>query len=119
MNKELKAFRKICKNINSYGLTYECSQNKKLIETTLKDHETLKKEYEFLSEHFNELLNESRKEHRIIEIIKKKKVNVLELSVCGNYETYMSFFKKWNWNGEYDNFILTPEEYDLLREVLL
>ena len=56
---------------------------------------------------------------KALEIIKKKRVDVLELSVCANYETYLSFFKRWNFHGEYDNFILTQEEYDLLKEVLL
>ena len=59
------------------------------------------------------------KELKALEIIKNKKVNVLELSVCANYETFISFFKQWNWNGEYDEYMVTQEEYDLLREALL
>lgn len=39
MSKELQAFRKICKNLNSYEFTDEYKKNKKLIETTLKDYE--------------------------------------------------------------------------------
>ena len=58
------------------------------------------------------------KELKALEIIKNKKVNVLELSVCANYETFISFFKQWNWNGEYDEYVVSEEEYDLLKEVL-
>ena len=67
----------------------------------------------------NEDIEQISRELKALEIIKKKRVNVLELSVCDNYETYMSFFKQWNWKGEYDNFIITQEEYELLKEVLL
>ncbi len=56
---------------------------------------------------------------KALEIIKEKRVNALELSTCANYETYLAFFNKWNWNGEYDKYILTQEEYNLLKEVLL
>ena len=58
------------------------------------------------------------KKLKALEIIKEKKVDVLDFTSCANYETYMFFFKLWNWNGEYDDFILTQEEYDLLKEVL-
>ena len=39
MSKELRAFRKICKNLNSYEFTDEYKKNKKLIETALKEKE--------------------------------------------------------------------------------
>ena len=84
--------------------------------------ETALKEYEGAKNHI-EALNKERVENSIkikaFEIIKEKRVNVLELYTCADYETYISFFKMYNWNGEYDKYILTKEEYDLLKEVLL
>lgn len=55
---------------------------------------------------------------KALAIIKNKKVDVLELSTCANYETYFAFFKRWNWDGEYDDYVLTKEEYDFLKEML-
>ena len=43
MSKELKAFRKICKNLNSYEFTDEYKKNKKLIEKSLKALEIIEK----------------------------------------------------------------------------
>ena len=42
MSKELEAFRKICKNLNSYEFTDEYKNNKKLIEKELKAFEIIK-----------------------------------------------------------------------------
>ena len=39
MSKELSAFRKICKNLNSYQFSDEYKENKKLIETALEEKE--------------------------------------------------------------------------------
>ena len=55
---------------------------------------------------------------KVLEIIKKKRVDCLEISLCSKYETYMAFFNKWNWYGEYDEYVLTQEEFNLLKEVL-
>ena len=43
MSKELKAFRKICKNLNSYEFTDEYKENKKLIEKALEHKEKSEK----------------------------------------------------------------------------
>ena len=59
-----------------------------------------------------------KKQDEILRIIKEKRVNVLELSTCANYETFIAFFNMWNWYGEYDRFILTQTEFDLLKEWL-
>ena len=45
MSKELKAFRKICKNLNNYQSTDEYKKNKELIETTFKTLEMIKELY--------------------------------------------------------------------------
>lgn len=58
------------------------------------------------------------KELKALEIISRRKVNVLELCVCSDYETFISFFNEFNYHGEYDEYVITREEYDLLREAL-
>ena len=117
MSKELEALEKI-KNIKTISVPERrvtTFQEKykvelELIEDTIKDHETLKKEYEFLSEHCNELLNESRKEHRVIEIIKNKQVD-LSCLIFDGLELYNE--------NMHPTRVITQEEYDLLKEVLL
>ena len=82
-----------------------------IIETTLKDYETLKKEHEFLSEHFNELLNENRKEHRVIEIIKEKVG--LRFYYCDDLKKYaieIGGLQSYVFNSKMD--------YDLVKEIL-
>ena len=55
---------------------------------------------------------------KALEIIVDKRVNLLEISTSANYETYREFFNKWNWYGEYDEFVITEKEYELLKEIL-
>lgn len=63
------------------------------------------------------LLSKAKKELKALEIIKKKKVNVDTLSNC-------YFLWEYNKAMEYtydeiaDDFVLTQEEFDLLKEVL-
>ena len=52
MNKELKAFKEICKNLNSYEFSDEYKKNKELIETAFKALDIIKEkvQFEFLEE---------------------------------------------------------------------
>ena len=62
------------------------------------------------------------KELKALEIIKKKRVNVHYLQECENLKQYNNYVEM-NWvsreEAEYHNEILTQEEYDLFKEVLL
>lgn len=58
------------------------------------------------------------KKLRIFDTIIRKKVNVLEVATCADYETYLSFFKMYNWHHEYDDFILTENEFLEIKEYL-
>ena len=94
MSKELTAFRKICKNLNSYEFTDDYKNNKKLIEKSLK----------------------------ALEIIKKKMVNLDDLNDAIYEDNYHqndehNAIDIYNQNRfEYKR--LTQEEYELLKEIL-
>lgn len=90
MNEELKAFRKIRKNLNSYEFTDEYKKNKKLIEESLK----------------------------AFEIIKKKNVDITTLLDCRNAKEYNRWIDVRS-HYSYPPLELTQEEYDFLKEVLL
>ena len=98
MSKELKAFRKICKNLNSYEFTDEYEKNKKLIEKALERKE---------------------KSEKALEIIKENALYVdwtwLFDCVVNNksYEDYIE-----GCNAMKETTFADKEEYDLLREVL-
>lgn len=107
----------------------EMQERQSIFKALLKE----KREHEFLSEHYNELLNECNKEHKALEIIKEKKVNVynfcfyLEHHKNFTYEEYRKILDEHN-EDLYDFYEitefykpgteLTQEEFDLLREVL-
>lgn len=61
---------------------------------------------------------EGERKIRVFETILKKKVNILDVAVSADYDTYMSFFKMWNWHGEYDEYILTETEFLEIKEYL-
>ena len=65
-----------CKDIDEFCDCYD------IIETALKDYQTLKREYDFGVEHYNELLNQYNKEHKALEIIKNKNVSIVWLKNC-------------------------------------
>lgn len=130
MNKELEALERIGK-LEVNGLRVKPTKaivsdynDYFIIETALKYHETLKREYEFLRECFNELLNDYNKEHKALEIIKNKKVQVAYLhSMWDDFETTFNNNDedvRWLYNeGREADEQLTQEEYDLLKEALL
>ena len=53
------------------------------------------------------------KELKVLEIIKNKNVNILEIKLCNNYEEYNCCASNF-----FDVEELTQEEFDLLKEVL-
>ena len=71
------------------------------IETALKDYKTLKREYDFGVEHYNELLNKYNKEHKALEIIGNLPQEEKQVLLNAVY-TYTK----------------SEEEYDLLKEML-
>lgn len=93
MNKELKAFNKICKNLNSYEFTDEYKKGKKLIKEALKDK---KKKDKFVKLVMQWLDNG----HDITKILKD----------IENSESYGDFINLYPFAPK--------DEYDLLKEVL-
>ena len=131
MSKELRAFRKICKNLNSYEFTDEYKKNKKLIETALKNYAELTNKpvilYGRTHGHTQALIDticKNYKEVKItnledenkvnaLEIIKKKEVNVAALLELDNLQQYNNYCDMVGGCKK-----LTQEEYDLLKKVL-
>lgn len=110
MNKELsplEAFRIVMKNC-SY---HKCWEELDIIQTTLKRTDELEErcyQYQCALEDIEE---RSALEHHAIAIIKEKRVNLEYLKCCETYEQYKTICSYWN--------EITPEEFDLLKEVLL
>ena len=135
MSKELQAFRKICKNLNSYEFTDEYKKNKKLIETALKNYEELTSKPIILCGrthgHTQALIDticknykevkitnlEDEKKLKALEIIRNKKVAYLLIWLMERH-TKKSALSLYNEPCDEDR-KLTEEEYDLLKEVLL
>lgn len=135
MNKELKAFRKICQNLNSYEFTDEFKKNKKLIETTLKNYvELTSKPFILLGRTHGEAqalidyICKNYKEVKITNLVDEKKLKALE--IIKEKMVYIEVIKyalKNNYDCGYYNMTmdklteryLTEQEYDLLKEVLL
>ena len=119
-------------NWEEYGTGYyECEEELGIIETALKDyqsHENVLNEYGFTIADFREacfLLKQFResgfldveKKDKALKIIIKKKVNVLMFVCYAN--SGKNGFKMYNQAMENEEWQLTQEEYDLLKEVLL
>ena len=85
-------------------------EHEKLMMLESPSYQTLKREYDFGVEHYNELLNEYNKEHKALEIIKTVCPNVFWVMRTCTYEEY----KK-----KCPDDTLLQEEYDLLKEELL
>lgn len=113
MSKGLEALNRIVSESWVENEEIDLEEDIKLVETELKRLEEYDKHLK------GDLLGcVVYKQGEILRIIKEKKVNCLEISTCADYKTYMVFFDKWNWYGEYDEFILTEQEFDLLKEWL-
>lgn len=133
MSKELRAFRKICRNLNSYEFTDEYKKNKKLIETTLKNYEELTSKPAILHGrthgHTQALIDticKNYKEVKITNLEDEKKLKALEIIKEKN--VWFWVFRRTHNVNEYNEKValyypecdeLTQEEYDILKEVLL
>ena len=134
MSKELQAFRKICKNLNSYEFTDEYKNNKKLIETALKNYEELTSKpiilygrthgntqalIDTVCKNYKEvkITNlEDEEKVKAFEIIKKKRVDLEFLFEEWEEENWEFAFENYNMNHEIE---LTQEEYDSLKKVMV
>lgn len=122
MSKELRAFRKICRNLNSYEFTDEYKKNKKLIETTLKNYEELTNKPVILYERTHgssqaliDTICKNYKEIKITNLEDEKKLKALN--------EILALHDKWLGNemSDFEFFTLLNEardKYGLLEEVL-
>ena len=70
-------------------------------------YQTLKREYDFGVEHYNELLNEYNKEHKALEIVKP----YIEIQKYEHMDSRYLIIKE-------EAVEINKETYDLLKEVL-
>lgn len=141
MSKELRAFRKICKNLNSYEFTDEYKKNKELIETALNEKVNIENRIDEIFENHNiksfTELNERLCDYNELKFdddIKQKKLKALEViksscefdfieSSVNEKTTYEIHIRPKNKEQLLFNclaiFLKTKEEFDLLKEVLL
>lgn len=108
---------------------YELIKQTKIIvankKVSNKDLEMLKNQRMFVSNleqcKIKPLLDEkTQKKFKALEIIKEKRVNIGYLLLCDDYEEYLDDFNDRQGEGNLPSFeLLTKEEYDLLKEVLL
>jgi len=102
-----------------------------IIETALKNYNQLQVDYDELNDIHNKLVKHKNKERddvvkklKALEIIKEKGVNVYNLTcICFKYnETYEQYVIDFNYGDSFYHLgkeLLTQEEFDLLKEVLL
>ena len=137
MSKELKAFRKICNNLNNYEFTDEYRENRNLIETALENYEKLTSKpvilYGRTHGHTQALIDticKNYKEVKITNLEDEKKLKALEIIkefIRIGFIT-ISFKEKQNFGEDETAYYVfvngnqyrckTKEEYDLLKEVL-
>ena len=134
MSKELRAFRKICKNLNSYEFTDEYKKNKKLIETALKNYAELTNRPVILcgrthgyTQALIDTICKNYKEVKITNLEDEKKLKVLEIIKelfdfdfairFGDNQPMIKITNKRN--GQYWELPETTEICDLLKEVLI
>lgn len=95
-----------------HWIQVEFADQFKVIEKALKDYEQLKIVAKPLTDEEKKSINSVARRLKALEIIKKKKVNLLFLFQC---------FKIGGVNGYNSGYVykkLTQEEFDLLKEVL-
>lgn len=128
MSKELRAFRKICKNLNSYEFDDEYKKGKKLIETALKRLERINTIPHSVSKELGKPLKDNKRfinstieceNIKALKIIKEKMVIPAYIINTKNVEEYNKWLKQDTFRKEWLKRMLTQEEYDLLKEVLL
>lgn len=134
----LEAFRKICNNLNNYEFTDEYKENKKLIETTLKNYAEMADRPVILcgrthgyTQSLIDKIYENYKAVKITNLEDEKKLKVLEmikkeirgcLEFC--YDEEHDYGEVWCVQNEEEDSVLiatanSKEEYDLLKKELL
>ena len=79
-----------------------------------------REDYCFLKNVYTNEYKIIEKELKALEIIKNKPQAEISLIAWGKIKTYEEYLKKvGEWDEGYGDLILTQEEYDLLKEVLL
>lgn len=121
MSKELEALEAL-KRIKRHCLkdqskkvskTYYCHNELDLIENALKDYENLQLKHRSMTEQvFNDF-----KKLKALKIIKEKSVDVGFLQYSSSVDLYNHYIVEHAWTKHTK--ILTPEEFDLLKKVLL
>ena len=108
MSKELKAIEILKKRqwVDIEHYTALCE----FIEKELKDYEELEENLGFDPTIFKQDFETLMKEHKALEILKNKRVNLEYLKCCDTYEQYCLICSYAN---------IVQEEFDLLKEVLL
>lgn len=127
MSKGLEAFNKFCDSVNacvnSGGITNVDLIAKEQVEKELKESENYKAMYRLEHEKNQQLSQANLKMSKALEIIKNKGVNVLNFiphfiistPEYDEYQYYKDNVEKYSFSA----FILTSEEFNLLKEVLL
>lgn len=118
MTKELEALKDLredAKHHLDHHIKY-LNERLDIIENALKRLETLEEEKQSFDRQLEKKL-------KVLEIIKKKEVNVFMLTwyfTYSSYDKYVNDFENVDYNMPVlSNEQLTQEEYDLLKEVLL
>ncbi len=129
MSKELQAFRKICKNLNSYEFTDEYKKNKKLIETALKNYEELTSKPMILcvrthgyTQALIDTICKNYKEVKITNLEDEKKLKALEIisqnfKLVGNCLHAKNKYAESGW--VFVKELEDEEEHNAWKEVLL
>lgn len=115
MSEGLKELKRLPKAIKD---TFKDSFN--IIKKELKEYEVLGDEFQAFIGKYNKLCEEKMewlKQKEALEIIKKKEVDVALLKYSENVERYNVQIEPTHLTIQY--YVLTQEEYNLLKEVLL
>ena len=124
--KALKDLREDAKNHIPYHTEY-LNERLDTIENVITNYFVYKQDYERVMREKNSLLKEyakSQKEHKALEVIKKRNVDIALLKASRNKQEYdQRLCRRVNYGIESDQkltyIVETQEEYDLLKEVLL
>ncbi len=123
---ELEAFYRFRANAkfdskSTYYLSTNYIDDSNIIETSLKEKERLERERNELANRNMEKAVKLKKQDEILRIIKEKRVVFEFFDKTSTYEEYNKAIRNnWNYKEEdYKKYLLTQEEFDLLKEVLL
>ena len=112
----LEAFKDVClAEVNIGGgctMPFYKTKQYNIIETALKEYQTLKKEYDFGVEHYKELEALYNKEHKALEIIKER-------IIIKSKTDYTDFYLEFSLPKHGKGMTQHKEQIKLLKEVLL